>query len=327
MTTSPPAPRPAATTFTARTPEDLLAAVPVVLGFRPADSVVLVTTGASPPFHARVDLPRRGAPSLDAEVDALAATLLAPCRRHAVRRAVLVLYTEDAQLAAQVARATVRAFTAAGIDVVDTLRAHDGRWYVATGPRHGVPGHGVPYDVSAHPFAAQAVLEGRVTHGSREELRATLAEDPTAVAATVEALGVLPGGEPASEDELRWARETVRRHVAAGTVPSEEEVARLLVGMLDVPVRDAAWETMSRGEADRHVRFWTDVVRRCPPPLLAAPAALLAFAAWLAGHGALAWCALDRCEEAAPGYRLAGYLAHALTHAVPPSVWDGDGAA
>jgi hypothetical protein len=50
-------------------------------------------------------------------------------------------------------------------------------------------------------------------------------------------------------------------------------------------------------------------------------AALLAFAAWLAGDGALAWCALDRCEEAEPGYRMAALLTHALAAALPPSSW------
>jgi len=44
--------------------------------------------------------------------------------------------------------------------------------------------------------------------------------------------------------------------------------------------------------------------------------------AWLAGQGALAWCAVDRSREADPDYGLAGVLAEALTSAVPPSSWD-----
>ena len=41
--------------------EDLLAVVPVVLGFEPADSIVMLTLGARHTFHARVDLPARPA--------------------------------------------------------------------------------------------------------------------------------------------------------------------------------------------------------------------------------------------------------------------------
>ena len=33
--------------------------VPVVLGFTPTDSLVMLTFGAASPFHARVDLPDR----------------------------------------------------------------------------------------------------------------------------------------------------------------------------------------------------------------------------------------------------------------------------
>jgi hypothetical protein len=69
------------------------------------------------------------------------------------------------------------------------------------------------------------------------------------------------------------------------------------------------------------VDLWRDVVRRAPLDLLAAPAALLGFAAWLSGDGALAWCAVDRCRQAEPGYSLAGLLADALAGAVPPSSW------
>ena len=92
--------------------------------------------------------------------------------------------------------------------------------------------------------------------------------------------------------------------------------------MLDIGVRDAAWSLMSRVDAREHVAFWTGIVRRCPLPVLAAPATLLAFAAWLSGHGALAWCALDRCAESDPDYRLADHLAQTLIHAIPPTTWE-----
>jgi hypothetical protein len=78
---------------------------------------------------------------------------------------------------------------------------------------------------------------------------------------------------------------------------------------------------MIRENADVHVDLWRDVVRRSPEDLVAAPAALLGFAAWLAGDGALAWCAVDRAQQAEPGYGLAGLLAQALAGGVPPSAW------
>ena len=78
---------------------------------------------------------------------------------------------------------------------------------------------------------------------------------------------------------------------------------------------------MTRENANAHVTLWTDVVRRTPTRFFAAPATLLAFAAWLSGHGAFAWCALDRCRESEPNYALAELLARMLDGAVPPTAW------
>ena len=99
------------------------------------------------------------------------------------------------------------------------------------------------------------------------------------------------------------------------------ELARVLLGLLDAEGRDAAWAAMSRDVATPHVRLWTDAVQRAPDDLVAAPAAVLGLAAWLAGHGALAWCAVDRCQAVDPDNTLAQLVAEMLTHAVPPSAW------
>ncbi|MGA9745950.1 MAG: DUF4192 family protein, partial [Nocardioides sp.] len=74
MTATPP------TSLVARCPEDLLAMVPIVIGFAPTDSVVMLTFGATHPFHARVDLPEG-----PAEVEELVHALLEPAERNGVR--------------------------------------------------------------------------------------------------------------------------------------------------------------------------------------------------------------------------------------------------
>ena len=75
----------------------------------------------------------------------------------------------------------------------------------------------------------------------------------------------------------------------------------MLLGLQEQEGRDAAWAAMSRDAAGGHVRLWTDAVQRAPDGLVAAPAAVLGLAAWLAGHGALAWCAVDRWRAVGPG--------------------------
>ena len=99
-----------------------------------------------------------------------------------------------------------------------------------------------------------------------------------------------------------------------------DDVARLLVLLrTSTELRDVAWAEMTHANARDHVDLWRDVVRRAPAGLRADPAALLGFAAWLSGHGALAWCAVGLAQESDPDHGLASLLTTALSAAVPPT--------
>ncbi len=220
--------------MTARTPEDVLAAVPVVLGFEPRDSVVMLTFGGVETFHARVDLP----PPRDA--DEAVTLLLDPARHHRVARVVFVVYADDGPAVRTVTRRLRRAFGEAGIDVVEVLRAHDGRWFAPGRP--GAPPGGVPYDVGDHRFRAQAVVEGIVVHGSRAELEAVLRPRPAAVAEVARALRRAAPSPPGEVADLVDARLDAGRFTDA-------ELARVLLGLLEPAGRDAAWAAMSHDVA------------------------------------------------------------------------------
>lgn len=322
-------------TLRAKTPTDLLAMVPCMLGFHPVRSVVLMTLGSGPDrFHARVDLPDR-----PEDVDAAVGQILDVVRRGRVGRAVLVVYTDDAELAEAAASTVEAGLDEAGVELVEAIRTDGSRWYSlsgCTGPC--CPADGTPYDISGHPFLAQAVLQGRVMLSSREELAASLVGNDDAVDAVERAAGaagermVAAGrhhfGQPAADGARRhlvqeghWVEQRVGRFLADRAPLSDEEVGRLLVALVSIQVRDVAWASMTHDNAGAQVDLWRDVVRRCPDALLAPPAALLGFAAWLNGNGALAWCAVDRAHLADPDYSLAGLLAQALAAGVRPSTW------
>lgn len=312
----------ATTRLNARSPEDLLAAVPLILGFHPEESVVMLTFGGEKgSFHARVDLPGPG------ECDELVDVLLRPALANRTERVLFLFYSGDVDAAFAAARALVAAFTEAGLGVVDLIRVSRGRWSpMAAGPEH----EGFAYDVSAHPFTVQGVYDGAVTQPTRLALAESLV-GPTEGVARVEAeiparLLRVPDVQPAAE--ARWVHEVVDRGVAAhpgGPGTSDADVARLLVALLDVDLRDVAWSHLTHANARAHAAFWTDVVRRAPDDFLAAPATLLAFSAWVHGHGALAWCALDIVFAIDPHYSLAELVAGALTGAIPPSSWEPTG--
>jgi hypothetical protein len=101
---------------------------------------------------------------------------------------------------------------------------------------------------------------------------------------------------------------------------SDRQVARLAWGLRDADLRDRAL-TLALGESAPGAEVvWTELTRRAPTPLDAAPATLLAVSAWLRGDGALANVALDRALGSEPGYTLAGLLRTALDACLPPAV-------
>lgn len=320
-------------TLRVRNPTDLLALVPYTFGFHPRDSLVLITGEADQQCHARVDLPGRAAGGeIDgAEVEEMCSYLASVAGRNRARWVVLVLYTADAGIAAAVHERLVGCLDRVGCRAGLALRADHGRWWSLTPCTDACaddccPAGGTAYDISSHAFTAQGVLEGQVTHGSREELAASLAVlDRGALARVEAAVDQLSARRKGSRRLLvaegHWVEDRIRRYLEDGEPLDAVDVGRLLVALASIEVRDVAWARMCRADAAEHVALWRDVVSRSPEDLVAPAAALLGFAAWLAGDGALAWCAVDRCQNAAPDYTLARLLTQTLAGAVPPSSW------
>jgi hypothetical protein len=306
-----PTPSSTVTRLHARTPDDIAAFVPLALGFVPERSVVLLSVGSPGGMSARVDLPQD-----PDDVDDVVEALLRPARRNGVRDVVVVIYDDHTTVADEAAWALHEELAAAGISVREVLRVHDDHWYAVLPGAPLAAYRGVPFTRAEHPFTAQGVFDGRVTHTSREALRATIAPDEAEIRATEPVLAearALPGGALAS---------LVRGHVDRGTTFSVGELAAVACSLPSGALRDEAWVWLVRSEARRAVDLWTDAVRRLPDRHVAGPAAVLAFAAWLLGDGALAWCAVDRCRDAEPAHSLADLVVQLLEAATSPDEWE-----
>jgi hypothetical protein len=300
--------------YVATGPEDLIALAPTVLRFDPEDSVVMMTFGRpGRAFHARVSLPRRAQ-----DQDEVAAALLKAMTQNHLRDCAVLLYSDDRRAAIAQGHKLNQKLTGAGIRVVDVLRVSGDRYFrVLRGDETGTA-----FDISAHPFTARRVLDGVVVHRSREELAATLAPatvDEDAVAELERAIEAWPGQTDQTADTA-WVRAAVSGALATGSF-READLVRLLAVLQDPRMGDVAWSMIDRRQSEVHVGVWRQVVRRAPAAYVAAPACLLAFAAWLAGDGALAWCALDRCGPTP--LPMARMLEELLHSAVPPSLWPG----
>jgi hypothetical protein len=77
---------------------------------------------------------------------------------------------------------------------------------------------------------------------------------------------------------------------------------------------------MNTHTATSHVTLWSDLTRRAPDSLRAAPATMLAFASWLKGNGTLAWCALDQVPRDKP-YVAAHLVTAVVQNGVHPRRW------
>ncbi|MGW5672553.1 DUF4192 domain-containing protein, partial [Micromonospora sp. NPDC003776] len=316
-----------------RSPADLIAAVPYLLGFHPADSVVVVALrGRRVVFAARGDLPEPGADPRPA-----AGHLAEVIARQGSESATVIGYGPPVRVTPAV-DAVGEALDRAGLLVLDALRVTDGRWwsYLCTEP-DCCPPDGTPYDPGASEVSAAAVFAGQVALPDRAALTAQVSalDGPVRVAmrrATVRARGRLAAlTEEATETALVGGRSVRSAGVAAvrtafrrarrGERLTDDEVAWLTVLLTQLPVRDHAWERTDGRDAD--ISLWTDVLRRAEPELIAAPGSLLAFAAWRAGYGALAAVALERVLAARPDYSLALLLDDLLRRGVPPSELDG----
>ena len=323
----------------ARSLQELLAVVPLLLGFMPEASLVVI--GVAPPrdrvrVTLRYDLPDPPDADLAADIVAHAVGVLSSQRLTA---AVAVGYGPEAPVA-PLAGALRDAARAAGIDLRDVLRVFGGRyWSYTCGDEACCPAAGTPFDVTDHSDSAEMAAAGTHVLASR-----------AAVAARVAPLGGI------AAESMRQATRRAERHVAqllakvrassrlgaarhmiaaeglaavgamiaryrdGGRFTSDYEVARLTVALRDLRVRDDAWARMDPAHAGAHLQLWTDVTRRAQPGYVAAPAALLAFVAWQSGDGALANVALDRALADDPRYSMALLLRQVITAGAPPSL-------
>lgn len=300
--------------MTAHGPDELVAALPHLLGFSPEESMVLVPFSPGLPV-ARIDLPRD-----EYDRSVAVAQLAAPFLRHAHNagpdpKLAVVCLTEDGQAAASAATAIAAALTPR-VAVPLRLWASDQAWTDLdtgkSGPRS---------NEATTRFAAEAVASGRqLPARAREDLQRSLVGDRAPVAAAVPA--AIERLSAAGVDVERcWVEKRVHRFVDDGIALSDSDAARLLVSVQVLPVRDAAWAILTQDEHHAHRALWTDLTRRAPDEVRTPAATLLAFSAWLGGDGAGAWTALDQIPDGQGEYRLAALMASVLEGAVPPSQW------
>ena len=319
------------------TPRELLSLVPALFGFYPRASVVII--GVTPPRRTvRVSLRFASYDQADPGAAALSARYaVALLASQQCPQAAAVGYGPDQHVAPFFALLREQA-ARHGIELTELVRAEDGRYwsYVCTGPSC-CPAGGSPYDdtpdlalAALLPEGVPAVLPGR------EALAGLVApcggDEAASVARAVRAAGqraarltrrarqsAVPVTRryPVASAGIRAVRAALRACRQDQAITSTQ-VGWLLVALGDSWVRDDALGRLDPAHRRADLRLWTDLTRLAAPGYVAAPATLLAHAAWRAGNGALANVALDRALDNDPGYPLARTLHRVLARGTSP---------
>jgi hypothetical protein len=330
-------------------PGDIAASLPALLGFRPRESVILISLtgpgGRRVGLTIRCDLPPpQGAAEAAAELTRSVRT----DRPGAVLLAVVSEtpdvpeddgdgWTEDGGVTGLPHRGLVHEVVVAlardGIPVRDALLVRAGRWWSYDCPRPCcAPGAGTALPEGVTALEAASVASGVVVERERDDLvrritapgepaRSAMAGACARVAVECSARVLEVGFDRVAEES--WSAITAAagrcRPAGPGQALTDGEVARVVWGLRDRDVRDRALGLATGTTAAAAEILWTECTRRAPAPLDVAPATLLAVSAWLRGDGAMANVALTRALAGEPTYALARLLAQALANCVPPA--------
>jgi hypothetical protein len=339
------------TTPTARVrlndPGALVAAVPHLLGFVPARSlVVLALRGNEVCLTLRIDLATATEPGV-------AARLVAHVRRAGGRDVVLVLVGEAGPTGSDPPeplpgpdppvvtgpvlphRPVVAALRAVcrsrRVGVRDVLWTDRGRWwsYLCRDPGCcGPAGSPVDPDGARH-LAAELAAEGRVVLPDRRALERSVdlihrpgdgdVRSAFRLAHDRQAADCAAGEAAFRLSAARALAAAVDRCEPGGPGVSEGERPALALSLTDAVVRDGALRWVGGPRHDGAHALWVDLLRNAPPPWGSMPAVLLAMYAYSRGDGAFARVCADRALADQPDSVLATVVHRLLDAGVSPS--------
>jgi hypothetical protein len=303
-------------------PGELLQAVPYLLGFHPARSLVVVGLDDSQlVVTARLDL-------ADALAGAAGHTLAAVARGGSTSL-IAAVYDDSATFGGDAALP----WQEFAEDLQDDAADHDcvlteallvcrGRWWSLTcDDLDCCPAEGRDLPGAPSAFTAAATYTGMVALPDRAALEALLDPLPelerAALDTAIEAAEHAAVDATVRGDGERHERRVKRALFAAARASdvarrpplTDDDAARFGAALATPAIRDALWMAIDDGRVDGR-SLWRDLACR----LLF----LFGWATWRAGAGALASIAVQRALDSVPKYTAALLLSAALTQAINP---------
>lgn len=329
--------------LTLHSPEDLLAAVPFLIGFHPQESVVALSLrDGRVGLTIRFDYPDTAEEELNDVASRLAYHLI---EDHATD-VLLVIYRDNHDSVLPFVELVAAALVVQNIYLRDTVFVSHQRWESLQGhdeectgaiEQVAQTGHPMP-DFQSSPVTAAHVLNGAPLPAASESAFAQV----IAPIDTPESQQIAALCEPLRTDFLqalqdeegkqKQAARNQRVRLAADAIDllftqyqtnrsiHPETAAIALVGMTDVHARDYAMGIHTEENLETANEFWIALIRLTPQGLVAPVGTVLAAVSFERGDGAMAQRALDRALEDRPGYPMASLLRKAMESGWPPSM-------
>jgi hypothetical protein len=308
--------------------DDAVDAVPYLLGFTPADSLVAISLSGQRErmtFTMRLDLLP---PEDDFDVARAVAERMAIAGAESVmvfiypkRRPSIGKPLPRRQLVSAIEKAL-------DVPVRDAVLVTPERiWSYICDDQRCCPPAGRPRPTASPgqlALEAAHALNGRAVLPSRADVVASVqamsgseaARMETAIdSAAAQYLSMTP--ERFLRNARRVARAARDRYLDRPGDLTDDDAALLVVGMHEWPLRDEMLGWAVEHE-DAMRSLFDDLARRALPPLDAPSCTALAFVAYVQGDGLVAATALERALDSEPGYSLATMLSTALNGQLPP---------
>jgi len=305
---------------TVTTPSDLLAAVPFLIGYQPSDSIVLMSLkDESITMAIRIDFP-------DSISKREASALVEKFRGS--DGALLVFYIpascEDAEL---VIRPISEALMELNVPIKESIIIVGDRWRsLICVDESCCPIEGSPLpELNDSRITAEEISRGKPLP-FRDLAEMTRSLNPRIDEVVVEMMTRIPAidyeNDPISQqrDGANAILDFLHDFQVDRICRDKRLIATVLVRLRDLQVRDFALGTMDQ-ESDLYFDAWRWLLTKAPAGFIAAPATLLAVAAYERGDGALANVALSKAKEDQPNYSLIALLEQLFRSGKPPTIF------
>ncbi|MFM8366495.1 MAG: DUF4192 domain-containing protein [Candidatus Nanopelagicaceae bacterium] len=309
---------------TVKTPHDLLAAVPFLIGYHPTDSLVLISVKSdSLEMAMRIDFPKNPP---EGSYQLLASHL----KRDNSEGALIVAYEPADSLAGpEVLHNVADAVASLDIPIRELMLVRNNHWrsLLCNDDKCCPPeGNQIEEFVNSR-IAAEQVASGKVlpfsdSEGLTHSISATILAKDLNWNAQVVGFRVDPDANNLNELQRDGAESILLLadfYSQNGFCKDYDLMARVLGRLSDIQVRDFALGCHTDQTINSYWAMWRDLLRIAPPKFVAPVASVFASIAYENGEGALAHRALDRAIEDDPEYSLARLLRRVFSSGWPPS--------